>query len=201
MTNQTFNLDLIPKGVAPVVYVSQYDKGQEWTINLYKDGVAFPIPAGTAVLILGTKPDKYGFEYSCTYSGNVITAILQQQMTAVAGDVTAEIRLTNSNNDIVGTVNFIIRVEPAALADDTIISDTQIAAIEEALELISQIPQIEAELNAIEENAEAWAVGTKDGVPVTNSDPQFENNAKYYAEHFVGYIQDTQWSAIQAILV
>ncbi len=33
-----------------------------------------------------------------------------------------------------------------------------------------------------EGNAEAWAVGTKDSVPVTQSDPQYQNNAKYYAE-------------------
>jgi len=32
------------------------------------------------------------------------------------------------------------------------------------------------------ELAEAWAVGTKDGVPVTVSDPTYQNNSKYYAE-------------------
>lgn len=30
--------------------------------------------------------------------------------------------------------------------------------------------------------AEAWAVGTNGGIPVTESDPQYHNNAKYYAE-------------------
>ena len=32
------------------------------------------------------------------------------------------------------------------------------------------------------QEAEAWARGTKDNVPVTSSDPQYENNSKYYAE-------------------
>lgn len=31
-------------------------------------------------------------------------------------------------------------------------------------------------------DAEAWALGTKDGTPVPDSDPTFHNNAKYYAE-------------------
>ena len=31
--------------------------------------------------------------------------------------------------------------------------------------------------------AEAWAAGTKDGEPVESSDPQYHNNAKYYAEN------------------
>ena len=32
------------------------------------------------------------------------------------------------------------------------------------------------------EESEAWATGTKDGVPVSNTDPQYHNNSKYYAE-------------------
>ena len=33
-----------------------------------------------------------------------------------------------------------------------------------------------------EEDAEAYAVGTRDGVPVTSGDPAYHNNAKYYSE-------------------
>lgn len=32
------------------------------------------------------------------------------------------------------------------------------------------------------ENSEAWAVGTKNGTPVSPTAPQYQNNAKYYAE-------------------
>lgn len=200
MTNQTFNLDLIPKGVLPVVYVSQYDKGQTWTINIFKDGVAFTIPAGVGALVLGTKPDGYGFEYACTVSGNVVTVTLAQQMTACAGDVTSEIRLVDDDNDvIIGTINFIIRVEPAALADDTVISDSDISAIEQAIELVDEIPQIEGQLLAIQYDAEAWAVGTKNGTPVTQDDEQYENNAKYWATNGM-YITDAQWSSVESIL-
>lgn len=199
MTNQTINLDLIPKGVSPVVYVSQYDKGQTWTINVYKDGVAFTIPAGVAAIILGTKPDGYGFEYACTVSGSTVTATLEQQMTAVAGDVISEIRLVDGDDTIIGTINFIIRVEPAALADDTVISDSDIAAIEQAIELVQEIPQIEQQLLAIQYDAEAWAVGTKDGTPVTQDDEQYNNNAKYWATNGM-YITDAQWSSVESIL-
>ena len=31
-------------------------------------------------------------------------------------------------------------------------------------------------------DAEAWAVGERNGVPVDNSQPQYHNNSKYYAE-------------------
>jgi len=33
------------------------------------------------------------------------------------------------------------------------------------------------------EDSEAWAVGTRDGVPVQSTDPAYNNNAKYWAEH------------------
>ena len=32
-------------------------------------------------------------------------------------------------------------------------------------------------------DAEAWAVGTRGGTPVTSSDPAYHNNAKYWADH------------------
>ena len=32
-------------------------------------------------------------------------------------------------------------------------------------------------------DAEAWAVGTRNGTPVESTDPTYHNNAKYYADH------------------
>ena len=36
------------------------------------------------------------------------------------------------------------------------------------------------------ENSEAWAVGTRNGVPVGPTDPTYNNNAQYYATHGAG---------------
>ena len=33
------------------------------------------------------------------------------------------------------------------------------------------------------EDSEAWAVGTRDGVPVPSTDPAYNNNSRYWAEH------------------
>ena len=49
--------------------------------------------------------------------------------------------------------------------------------------------------------AEAWAVGTRDGVPVDSDDPAYHNNSKYYAELGQDVINDsittlyTTWSS------
>lgn len=193
MTSQTINLELIPQGVPPIVHVSQYDKGQTWLVNILKGGTAYTIPSGCAVTVQGTKKDGTGFQYSCTYSGSQVTVIEEQQMTVLAGDVPAEIRFTKSG-DIIATLNFIIRVEPAALSDDTVVSETDLPLLEEAIEAAR-----EAQESA--EDAEAYAVGTRNGTPVSSGDPAYQNNAKYYADNFIGMITDAQWTQIQNILV
>ena len=176
MTSQTINLNLIPGGVAPVINVSQYDKGQTWTFNIYSGSQSFSVPSGANVSVRGTKPDNNGFAYDCTYSGNVVTATEQQQMTAVAGKVAAEIVITK-NTEMIGSANFVINVEKAALDSDTPISETEIPAIIELAE--SQA-----------EDAEAWAKGTKNGQAVPSTAEQYHNNAKYWAEQASGSAAD-----------
>lgn len=185
MTTQTFDLDMIPNGVAPIIHASQYDKGQTWIFSIFADGTPFSIPAGAAVTIQGTKPDHTGFQYACTYSGNQVTATEMQQMTVLPGDIPTEIRITK-DDDIIGSINFKIRVEPAALADDTEISETDLPLLEEAIQAAK--------------DSEAWAIGERGGVPVPSTDPTFENNARYYAEHFAGYIPDSMYNDIQTLL-
>ena len=192
MTSQTINLDLIPKGIPPIIHVSQYDKGQTWRFLLFKDGSAYEIPEDAEVTIQGTKSDNTGFQYACTYDGSEVVATETQQMTIFAGDVSAELAITRGD-ELIGTLNFIIRVEPAALREDTAISETDLPLIEEAIEAVAQV-------KAYSEDAEAYAVGTRDGIPVGSSDPAYENNAKYYADNFIGMITDAQWASIQTIL-
>lgn len=186
MITQSINLNLIPGGILPRINVSQYDKGSRTLqFNLYNGSTAFSIPSGSAVTIQGTKADNTGFQYSCTYSGSVVTADLAQQMTVYAGEVTCELAITYGTQ-LLGTANFILNVEKAAFGDDTVISETELPAI---IALAEQQA----------EDAEAYAVGTRNGVAVTSGDVAYENNAKYYAENFVGYITDSQWATLQAL--
>ena len=180
MTSQSFNLDLIPKGVNPVVNVSQYDAGQTWTIGIIENGNAFSIPSGASVTICGTKRDSTGFMYACTFSGSTVTAIVQPQMTILSGDQKAELRITKGDEKI-ATINFIIRVEPSALSDSTQISETELPLIEQAVELMDEAPQIIAQMEGLEQDAEAWAKGTKNGTAVPSTADQYHNNSYWYA--------------------
>lgn len=142
MITQSINLNLVPGGVLPIINVSQYDKGSRTLqIVLFNGVTAYQIPDGSSVTIQGTKADKTGFQYEVdSFSGNVVTTDIEQQMTVFPGDVAIELSIAK-NGDRLGTANFILRVEPAALADDTIISETELPLIEQAVEIAEHIAE------------------------------------------------------------
>lgn len=134
MITQTYKIDLIPSGEPVVVHVSQYDtEARTLAFELYNGGVAYAVPAGATASISGTKPDGTGFSYAMTVSGNTASIDIPQQMALVAGDVIAEIRLSASD-EIVGSANFIVRVERSALDEDTVISETDVPIFEQLVQ-------------------------------------------------------------------
>lgn len=157
MITQTLKLNLIPGQVLPRVNVSQYDAGtRTLQMLLYNGDQAFNISAGLGGFVQGTKPDRTGFQYAATVTegSNVVTLVITQQMTAVSGEVTCELVIANGD-DRIATVNFILYVEPAALADDTVISETDLPLIEQAAELAQEIEGIAADVDADADRAEA----------------------------------------------
>lgn len=131
---QEINLNLIPGAVPPRISVSQYDDASRSLVfRLYSGAVSFTPGSSTTAQIRGTKPDNKGFEYAATISGSTVTATITEQMTAVAGDVRCEIVLMDSTKTI-GTGNFVLEVERAALGEDTDISETVIPDIIDAAE-------------------------------------------------------------------
>lgn len=142
MYTQETNLNVIPSGVRPVIHCSQYDNNlSAIRFKLYKDNADFTIPSGAAVIINGYKPDNTGFSYAASaISGNIATMDVTQQMTAIAGDVLCELRV-RTESQIIGTLNFILRVEPAPLTDDTILSETDIPLIEQAVDIAANLAE------------------------------------------------------------
>lgn len=129
---QRYKLNIVPEGTPVVVHASQYDaQSRDFYFTIYNGSELFEIPSGSAVTVRGTKPDKTGFEYSATYNGSLVHVIVEAQMTVLPGNVRSEIRITNGAQ-ILGTANFILRVESAGLSDETQISETDLPLIEKA---------------------------------------------------------------------
>ena len=156
---QNLNLDIIPEGVRPVIYVSQYDnQTNALKFSLYVNNQSFTIPSGAGVLINGHKPDNTAFSYqAASISGNTVTCNVTQQMTAVPGDVDCELRIRTSTQ-VIGTLNFVLRVEAAPLNDDSVISESYIPLVEQAIDIAANLAQyIETTVQAAT-NSEASAL-------------------------------------------
>ena len=180
MITQSFDLNLIPESSPVVVHCDQYDKGTgRLVISLYDENIAYS-PSGTAK-IQGVKPDGKGFEYDASISGNVVTANLTEQMSAVAGRVRCQIVVTETTGRT-GTFVFILDVQPSALPLDTDLSESDYQLIEQAIEAAEDAQEYS-------EDAEAWAVGERGGVPVTSGDPTYNNNSEYWAQQAAIYAQ------------
>lgn len=169
MITQRTRLDMRPGGVLPVVHVSQYDNDAAALIfDLYNGGELFSVPSGSSVLLNGLKPDNYGFSYqAASISGNTVVCNLTTQMTAVAGAVVCELRVRNgAGTQIIGSCNFILQVEAAALTDDTIISETMIPLIEQAVEIASNLDRY---ITQTQSNAETAAAAATTATNAANS--------------------------------
>lgn len=191
MIVQRFNLNLIPNQSPVIVHVNQYDTGTGRLIATLYEGNEPYSPNGTAV-IQGTKPDGHGFQYTATLDGNVVTADLTEQMSPVAGDVRTQIVVTESSG-VTGTFVFIIRVQPSALPSDADMSESDYPLIEEAIreaqEAVERAQEAITETQENAENSEAWAQGTRGGIPVGPTDPTYEHNAEYWAQYAERYAQ------------
>lgn len=156
---QKVNLNLIPGGVRPVINVSQYDEGRQFQLAIFNGSASYDLTGKTVVIEVG-KLDGNGVAYDHTdevnnipvvaVSGNVVTITTPKQMTAVAGQNNAELKISDSSETI-GTLNFILDCEQSALSPETPLSDTQIPALEDlasqnaqkALDAVSHYPYID----------------------------------------------------------
>ena len=198
MIVQNFDLNLIPDSAPVVVHVDQYDHGTgRLRISLYEGDVPYE-PSGTAQ-IQGSKPDGRGFLYNASLSGNVVTANLEEQMTAVGGKVLAQVVVTETSGRI-GSFKFVLDVQKSALPDDTDMSESDYQAIEELIEEAQEVAQEVAEDRTAAENAatsaedsaedsEAWAKGTRNGTAVPPTDPTYQQNSRYWAGQAEQYAQ------------
>ena len=187
MITQTLQLNLVPKGVWPRLYVSQYDAGSRTlTFEIYNGDQRFTLTSGTTAKIQGTKPDRHGFSYDADVdtSNNVITADITQQMTAAHGEAYCELVLFKSGQRI-GTLNFVMMIQQAGLNDETDTSD-------------SDLPDIIAEATEQMLTAEAYAKGTRNGTAVTSGQTGYHDNSKYYKEQAATQASNASTSATSA---
>jgi hypothetical protein len=185
--NQRIKLNLIPGVVLPRINVVQFDKGSRWLFfEIWNGESRYLLNSGMSARIQGTKADRHCFDYAASIdtTNNVVAKNIEEQMTAAKGECLCEIVLTEGSTRI-GTLNFILDVQPAALNED---SDTS----------RSDLPDIIAMATEQMYTAEAYAKGTRGGVPVTSGQVGYHDNSKYWNEQTQQYVSQAQTAATSA---
>ena len=131
MITYSFDLDVVPGGVPVKVPLKQYEDACTLAFNVYASQGALVLPEGTTVSIRGTKPDGNGISIDAELSGNVVTVLVNKQMTAAAGKSKYELVFANATGNEFITTSFVIMVERAALDADTLESSSIIRELAE----------------------------------------------------------------------
>lgn len=140
MISQTYDLNLIPSQIPVTIHCSQYDDGSRtFVFNLYEGASAFEIPTGASATFSGVKPDGLGFQYACAITGaSQVSVDVALQMTAVAGDCPCKVTVYDTDSNVLGSALCVLDVERHPLQDDTVISDSDIPLVQEAVNWAAQ---------------------------------------------------------------
>jgi len=114
----TYEIPIIPGKVPPVIHVSQGDENRTVVLQITGDSIPTSV---AACHIKGIRPDGAGVTQPVTYgtgtNKGLITWAVDKLFTEIDGDVICEVYLSYLS-ELIGTQNFILRVEKAAYRPD-----------------------------------------------------------------------------------
>lgn len=129
----TFDLELKPGGIPPIIHASQGDIGRTFKANIYWDGSAATAYLTNATVVLrGRKPDKTVFEYTATLAGSMVTFETTEQMTIIGGPVECEL-VFSQGGDVIASANFVLIVEESPWNPDAL-SESEVTDLAELVE-------------------------------------------------------------------
>lgn len=111
MINQTYELNMTPGAVWPVVHVSQFDSSTRMLRFVLYDGADL-FTGGGEVELRGRTPSGDAFYADCNYGSSVASVTVTREMTYEEGRCICELRLISGGKHI-GSANFILEVEKA----------------------------------------------------------------------------------------
>lgn len=117
------------------------------------------------------------------YAGSEWRCKVPNIMLQYAGDMAVSVVVEEENGETREIASAVYRVKPRVKPQDYEYTENigyinWVAKSAEAEKLLEQM-RIDVEANS---RAEAWAVGTRNGVPVGPTDETFQNNARFYAD-------------------
>lgn len=137
---EQINLNLIPGRALPVCHVSQYDVGRTIRFNLFEGDQVFALATGDTAEVHVRKPDDTVVTAALTVvnAQTYLDVVTTQQMDAVGGSNICEIQIVRGGNTL-GTLNFIMEVEPDPMDGSAIGSQSDIRDLDaQVAELVEE---------------------------------------------------------------
>ena len=156
---QEITLDVNSNTAYTVVGAKQSDSSSRIIIvHITKDGIPYIIDAGVTAYFRLKKPDGKAIlnEAYIDYNNNTVQVVLTSQALAVHGRGYADIVLYSSNQEILSTVSFILLIMAMPDITNEVFSSNE----------FNYLQGIVDSANNIIYESEAWAAGTRSGVPV-----------------------------------
>lgn len=190
----TLSLNLQHPNFATTMHAVQHDRLTRKIIATLADGgTAWTPPTGSLGMIRFLKPDgTMGFydtdengNAAVTWTGNVATIMLVEQMLTVAGDVCCQMQFYNSGEERLSSFSWVIKVQQNVVTDETIEStdyfNVLTQRISDIMDAIVHPPQISQAGNWLlwdaEQNAYVDSGVSAGGVNITSVTKQSGSGA------------------------
>lgn len=144
-------LDLVNRGTSSVIDVMQLDKNSRViSVSLFENEIPWNPPEDSAVTLSFIKPDQVTGWYdtlpdgspACLVQGNVVTVILVDAVTQIAGDVTAALVFQGNALEQLSTFPFTIRVTPNPSLENQVSEEYyRLSTLEQINNEIDSIPR------------------------------------------------------------
>lgn len=153
---QYINLDMVPSGVLPVLYCSQYDIGRPLGLVVYNGGEAVDLDSYT-VTIEATRSDGTAVLTAVTTDGNVGGFVTTATMTNQADKYLAKMVIVDSSENRVASLAFVMCITPKTM-------DENAESIEEDKSLYQQYTSaVQALIAEVKEDLDAESVARAAG--------------------------------------
>lgn len=166
------NLDMHDHSSQVQITAKKGDNARSIYISLYEDGKPYVIEEGCSAVIMIKKPDGYIINNDCMIrlTDSVIIYEFTDQTVADDGLCECEIRLYGTEEDLVTSPRFTIRVTPTVYDDGQVESQSEFTTLTEAISAVNNLDVDVSKSGAIVTITVTKKDGTTQSVTVSDAD-------------------------------
>lgn len=182
-------VDFVKPYIQKPIHIMQYDRSLPiLAIHMLNDREPYVFPDNATGKIRWHKPDNtfvYKDALGVSEDGTILYVEVDYQMTIWYGSYNQIIEVFIDENTVAGSSYLPIEIDRNPIQNKDVTSTTEWQQLEEAVNEATQAAQESKDARDVSIDSsldsEAWAIGTKNGLPVPSTDPQHDNHSKYWA--------------------